>query len=82
MPDPCLQHRDVGTCCRWLDLCGRALAGVSGNERARILCSSLEAELVSVAGLWLVRDNLPDDLIGRPAQVFLEDERLRVAPLP
>lgn len=61
---------------------GRALAGVSGNERVRILCSSLEAELVSVAGLWLVRENIPEDLIGRPAQVFLEDDRLRVAPLP
>lgn len=60
---------------------GRALAGVSGDTRARIFCRSLEAELVSVAGYWRVRDDIPEDLIGKPVQIFLQDERVMIEPL-
>ncbi len=60
---------------------GRALAGVSGDIRARIFCRSLEAELVSVAGYYRVRDDIPDDLIGKPVQVFLQGERVMIEPL-
>lgn len=61
---------------------GRALAGISGDTRARIFCRSLEAELVSVAGYWRVRDDIPEDLIGRPVQIFLQGERVMIEPLP
>jgi septum site-determining protein MinC len=61
---------------------GRALAGVSGDTRARIFCRSLEAELVSVAGYWRVREDLPDGLIGKAVQIALEGERLGVEALP
>ena len=61
---------------------GRALAGVSGDDRARILCSCLEAELVSIAGVWAVRDAIPESLVGGRAQVFLDGERVCVEPLP
>lgn len=60
---------------------GRALAGVTGDTTARIFCRSLEAELVSIAGYWRVREDIPDALIGRPAQVYLEGERIVVEPL-
>ncbi len=60
---------------------GRALAGVSGDVRARIFCRRLEAELVSIAGYWQVRDNLPDALIGQPAQIFLDGERVMIERL-
>jgi len=60
---------------------GRALAGVSGDTRARIFCRSLEAELVSVAGYWRVRDDIPEDLIGQPVQIFLKGERVMIEPL-
>lgn len=60
---------------------GRALAGVSGDHGARIFCRSLEAELVSVAGVWRVRDNIADDVIGRPAQVSLTGETLMIEPM-
>ena len=33
---------------------GRALAGIGGDEGARIFCRSLEAELVSIAGRFRV----------------------------
>ncbi|MFO1154406.1 MAG: septum site-determining protein MinC [Rhodospirillales bacterium] len=61
---------------------GRALAGVSGDIKARIFCHSLEAELVSVAGYWRVREDLPDGLIGKAVQIALEGERLTVEALP
>src|SRR5438094_601935 len=43
---------------------GRALAGASGDSGARIFCSRLEAELVSIAGHYLVSEQLPADQRG------------------
>src|SRR5215470_14341875 len=65
----------------WAPLRGRALAGALGKKDARIFCLSLEAELVSVAGEYVLADEIPDALRGRPAQVFLDGERVRIAPL-
>ncbi len=61
---------------------GRAMAGVSGNPEARIFCHSLEAELISIAGYWRVREDMPEGLIGKPVQIALEGERLTIEPLP
>ena len=48
---------------------------------ARIFCRSLEAELVSVAGYWRVREDIPEALIGKPAQIFLDGDRIAIEPL-
>ncbi len=37
---------------------GRALAGASGNEKAHIFCQRLDAELIAIAGCYLVRENI------------------------
>lgn len=60
---------------------GRALAGITGNTEARIFCRSLDAELVSVAGYWRVREDIPDDLIGKPVQIYLDSEHVTIEPL-
>lgn len=60
---------------------GRALAGIAGNTEARIFCRSLEAELVSIAGYWRVRDDIPETLIGKPVQIFLENEHVVIEEL-
>ena len=60
---------------------GRALCGVSGNTATRIFCQSLEAELVSVAGNYRMLETIPEDLRGRPAQIWLDDDRLNIEPL-
>ena len=39
---------------------GRALAGINGNENARIFCYGLEAELVSIAGQYKVFEEHSD----------------------
>lgn len=60
---------------------GRALAGVKGDESARIFCQHLEAELVSVAGNFVLQDALPKDLFKKPAQISLQGEKVVVENL-
>jgi len=60
---------------------GRALAGIQGDRDARVFCSHLDAELVSVAGIYSVSENIADGLRGRPAQVYLDEGRLRIEAL-
>lgn len=57
---------------------GRALAGVMGNENARIFCKELRADLISVAGFYQVSEDLPEDLLGRQVQVRLVGHQLLV----
>ena len=60
---------------------GRALAGISGDNNARIFCQSLEAEVVSIAGLYRVSEDLDQSLIKKAVQIRLDDGFLRIAPL-
>lgn len=60
---------------------GKALCGVSGNADTRIFCQSLEAELVSVAGNYRLLENIPEDLRGKPAQIWLDKDKLNIEPL-
>lgn len=60
---------------------GRALAGVLGDTNARIFCSSQEAELVSVAGHFLVDEVLKNTHWKEPVQIFIKDGRLITSPL-
>ena len=45
---------------------GRALAGAMGNTDANIFCESCEAELISIAGRYLVKENLIIPRIKKP----------------
>ncbi|RZL38202.1 MAG: septum site-determining protein MinC [Rubrivivax sp.] len=61
---------------------GKAIAGARGDTSARIYAQSLEAELLSIAGIYRTTENpLPADVAGKPAQVFLEGEKLLMLPL-
>ena len=57
---------------------GRALAGARGDVEARIFCSRFEAELVSIAGRYLVSEQLPAAERGLPVQIALVDDRLTI----
>ncbi|MDD2885667.1 MAG: septum site-determining protein MinC [Dechloromonas sp.] len=53
---------------------GRALAGASGDRSARIFTTSLEAELVSVAGMYRTFEaGVPAALVRQPATIRLTD---------
>ncbi|KND54408.1 Septum site-determining protein MinC [Candidatus Paraburkholderia kirkii] len=61
---------------------GRALAGVHGNLDARIFCTCLEPELISIAGIYRTTENpLPADVLSKPVQIWLEEEKLMIEPL-
>lgn len=60
---------------------GRALAGVKGDESARIFCQNLEAELVSVAGNFVLQDALPKEFLKKPVQISLKGEKVVVEAL-
>lgn len=61
---------------------GRALAGVKGNPQARIFCTCLEPELISIAGIYRTAEQtLPPDVQGKPAQIRLSGETLILEPL-
>ncbi len=57
------------------------MAGVKDYRQARIFCRKLDAELVSIAGSYRVSEDIDERLRGCAAQVFLEDERMRIEPL-
>ncbi len=51
---------------------GKAMAGARGNTDARIFALALDAELISIAGVYRTADNpLPEGIAGRPTQVQL-----------
>lgn len=60
---------------------GRVLAGIHGDTSARIFCQKLEAELVAIAGNYRLLDEMDTDLKGQPAMVWLEGEKLKIAPM-
>jgi len=59
-------------------LSGRAIAGARGDESARVFCRKLEAELIAIAGIYAVADQIKDGPRGQPAQAYLENGQLKI----
>src|SRR5262245_60656014 len=57
---------------------GRAIAGLNGDRSARIFCHNLQAELVSIAGLYRVSEDMDRKFFKKPVQIRLEADRLRI----
>ncbi|MFZ3075054.1 MAG: septum site-determining protein MinC [Psychrobacter glacincola] len=56
---------------------GRLVAGATGDKDARIFCQVFNPSLVSVAGTYCLRDNLPEHVIDKSVEVrFLEGQGL------
>lgn len=58
---------------------GRALAGAKGDKNARIFCQSLDAELIAIAGQYLVSDQF--DKINKAKSMIhisLENDKLKI----
>ncbi len=61
---------------------GRVIAGASGEQNARIFCSNLEAELISIAGTYCVADDIPREFLKRSVQIYLNhNQELEFEPL-
>jgi septum site-determining protein MinC len=65
---------------------GKAMAGARGNTEARIFALSMEAELLSIAGVYRTSEHkLPANINGKPAQMRLitsaDGDKLILEPL-
>ena len=61
---------------------GKAVAGAKGNADARIFSTCMEPQLLSIAGTYRTTENpLPAAVLGKPAQIRLDGERLVFEPL-
>jgi septum site-determining protein MinC len=55
---------------------GRLLAGVNGQKNSRIFCQSLNAELLSIAGIFMTKSQIDPDYIGKQCMVYLEEDQM------
>jgi septum site-determining protein MinC len=61
---------------------GKAMAGALGQTDARIFTTSLDAELVAIAGVYRVIEGvLPVNVHRKPSMIHLQDEVLIIEPL-
>lgn len=60
---------------------GRVLAGIHGNQQAKIFCNDMDAELVSIAGFYLVAENLKQYTQKYQQMVYLENSELKISRL-
>ncbi len=59
---------------------GRAIAGARGDTEARIFVQRLEAELVAIAGRYMVSEAIAPEHLRRAVQVALVEDELRILP--
>lgn len=58
---------------------GRALAGAKGNTNANIFCEKLDAELISIAGRYLVKENISLPRTKKSQlRIYLSNEQLNI----
>ncbi|MES2685163.1 MAG: septum site-determining protein MinC [Pseudomonadota bacterium] len=60
---------------------GRALAGARGDENARVFARRFEAELVAIAGVYAVADQIQHARSGEATQAYLVNGKLVIEPL-
>lgn len=60
---------------------GRALAGLNNNTQARIFCSSLEADLISIAGQFKISENIEPKFWKKSVQIQLLEGKLLITEL-
>jgi septum site-determining protein MinC len=60
---------------------GRAMAGSTGNPRARIFCNKVEAELLAIDGYYRTAEDMEPSLRSRPIQAWLQGDVMLIAPL-
>ncbi|MGB5446787.1 MAG: septum site-determining protein MinC [Psychromonas sp.] len=57
-------------------LSGKALAGAMGDKSACIFCQSLKPELLSIAGVYKLSDDLPAEYVAKGCVISLENEKI------
>ena len=60
---------------------GRALAGAAGATQSVIICRSMEAELISIAGNYWLSDQFPSDTWSQSVLFKYQSEQLSAEPI-
>jgi septum site-determining protein MinC len=60
---------------------GRAFAGMDGDASALIFCDQLHADLVSIAGIYLVSEDMDSALVGKRVRIACQNERIVITRL-
>jgi septum site-determining protein MinC len=60
---------------------GQAMAGVTGNRRARIFCHRFEAELLAIGSYYKTADEIDDSIRSGPIQAWLDGNTLKISAM-
>lgn len=60
---------------------GRAIAGTTGDAKARIFCRKFEAELMAIDGLYKTADSMRPELRSHAVQAWLEGDAIIMAAM-
>jgi septum site-determining protein MinC len=60
---------------------GQAMAGATGNPRARIFCHRFEAELLAIGAYYKTADEIEEGLRHGPVQAWLDGKTLRISAI-
>ena len=60
---------------------GQAIAGVTGNRRARIFCHRFEAELLAIGSHYKTADEIEDSVRNGPVQAWLDGNTLKISTM-
>ena len=60
---------------------GQAMAGVTGNRRARIFCHRFEAELLAIGSYYKTADEIDDSVRNGPIQAWLDGNTLKISAM-
>lgn len=61
------------------ELRGRAMAGTNGRTESRIICQTMNAELIAIAGNYIVREDMPE--MEGATQAILEQDKIKFQKL-
>jgi septum site-determining protein MinC len=60
---------------------GQAMAGATGNPRARIFCHRFDAELLAIGAYYKTADEIEEGLRRGPVQAWLDNKTLRISAI-
>jgi septum site-determining protein MinC len=60
---------------------GQAMAGVTGNRRARIFCHRFDAELLAIGAYYRTADEIDESVRSGPAQAWLDGNTLKISAM-
>jgi septum site-determining protein MinC len=60
---------------------GQAMAGATGDPRARIFCHRFEAELLAIGAYYKTADEIEANLRNGPVQAWLDGKTLKISAI-